>query len=75
LECDSLTVDTSSRRFYMLFFIEVATRRVHLAGITTSPDGRWVTQQARNRLMELGDDGPGRGFSFVDRDSKFTREF
>jgi putative transposase len=43
LECDFLTVDTLFlKRFYVLFFIELATRRVHLAGITTNPDGRWV---------------------------------
>jgi putative transposase len=54
LECDFLTVDTLFlRRFYVLFFIELATRRVRLAGITTNPDGRWVTQQARNLLMEF----------------------
>jgi putative transposase len=77
LECDFLTVDTFFlRRFYVLFFIELATRRVHLAGITTNPDGRWVTQQARNLLMELDDDGPARPrFLVRDRDSKFTREF
>jgi putative transposase len=47
LECDFLTVDTLFlKRFYVLFFIELATRRVHLAGITTNPDGPWVTQQA-----------------------------
>ena len=41
LECDFLTVDTLSlKRFYVLFFIELATRRVHLAGVTTNPDGR-----------------------------------
>jgi hypothetical protein len=59
LECDFLTVDTLFlKRFYVLFFIEVATRRVHLAaGITTNPDGRWVTQQARNLLMQLDDEG------------------
>jgi putative transposase len=46
LECDFLTVDTLFlRRFYVLFFIELASRRVHLAGITTNPAGRWVTQQ------------------------------
>src|SRR5215207_1081382 len=51
LECDFFTVDTLfGKRFYVLFFIELATRRVHLAGITTNPDGRWVTQQARNLL-------------------------
>jgi len=48
LECDFLTVDTLFlKRFYVLFVIELATRRVHLAGITTNPNGRWVTQQAR----------------------------
>jgi putative transposase len=58
LECDFLTVDTLFlRRFYVLFFIELASRRVHLAGITTNPDGRWVSQQARNLLMQLDDDG------------------
>ena len=59
----------------MLFFIELATRRVHLAGITTNPDGRWVTQQARNLLMELGDKGIRPRFLVRDRDSKFTRDF
>jgi putative transposase len=60
LECDFLTVDTLFlKRFYVLFFIELATRRVRLAGITTSPDGRWVAQQARNLVMQLDDD-PGR---------------
>jgi hypothetical protein len=40
LECDSLTVDTPFRkRFYVLFFIELASRRVRLAGITTNPEG------------------------------------
>jgi hypothetical protein len=48
VECDFFTVDTVFlKRFYVLFFIELATRRVRLAGITTNPDGRWVTQQAR----------------------------
>jgi putative transposase len=76
LECDFLTVDTLLlKRFYVLFFIELATRRVHLAGITTNPDGRWVTQQARNLLMQLDDDDVRPRFLVRDRDSKFTREF
>src|SRR5207249_8349240 len=77
LECDFLTVDTLFlRRFYVLFFIELASRRVHLAGITTNPDGRWVTQQARNLLMQLDDDDARRPRVLIrDRDSKFTREF
>jgi hypothetical protein len=46
LECDFLTADTLfGKRFYVLFFIEFATRRVHIAGITTNPDGRWVTSR------------------------------
>jgi Homeodomain-like domain len=76
LECDFLTVDTLFlKRFYVLFFIELATRRVHLAGITTNPDGRWVAQQARNLLMGLGDKGIRPRFLVRDRDSKFTRDF
>jgi putative transposase len=76
VECDFLTVDTLFlKRFYVLFFIELATRRVHLAGITTNPDGAWVTQQARNLLMRLEDDDVHPRFLVRDRDSKFTRDF
>jgi transposase len=76
LECDFLTVDTLLlKRFYVQFFIELATRRVHLAGITTNPDGRWVTQQARNLLMQLDDQGVRPRFLIRDRDSKFSRDF
>jgi hypothetical protein len=59
----------------VLFFVELATRRVHLAGVTTNPDGCWVTQQARNLLMELGDEGLRPRFLVRDRDSKFTSGF
>jgi len=41
-------------RLYALFVIEVQSRRVHLAGISTHP-GAWVTQAARNLLMDLGE--------------------
>jgi hypothetical protein len=76
LECDFLTVDTLFlRRFYVLFFIELGTRRVRLAGITANPDGRWVTQQARNLVMQLDDEGRRPSFVIRDRDSKFTPEF
>jgi putative transposase len=76
LECDFLTVDTLFlKRFYVLFFIELATRRVHPAGITTNPDGRWVIQQARNLLMQLDDQGIRPRLLVRDRDSKFAREF
>src|SRR5947207_4523669 len=74
LECDFLTVDTLFlKRFYVLCFIELATRRVHLAGITSNPDGPWVTQQARNLLMHLDDVGVEARFLIRDRDGKFSR--
>ena len=76
LECDFLTVDTLFlKRFYVLFFIELATRRVRIAGITTNPDGRWVAQQARDLLMQLDDEDVRPRFLIRDWDSKFTREF
>jgi hypothetical protein len=52
LACDFFTVETLwPRRLYVLFFSELGSRRVHLAGITTRPNGAWVTQQARNLTM------------------------
>jgi putative transposase len=74
LACDFFTVETFSlRRFYVLFFIELESRRAHLAGCTTNPTGTWVTQQARN----LSFTGVFERVRFLirDRDSKFTVSF
>jgi putative transposase len=68
---DFFTVETAwLHTLYVLFAIELRTRRVHVAGVTRHPNAAWVTQQARN-LSELA---PLR-FLIRDRDSKFTESF
>src|ERR1700694_4869631 len=52
IACDFFTVETVTlQRLYALFFIELSTRRVWLAGVTSHPSGPWGTQQARNLTM------------------------
>jgi hypothetical protein len=60
---------------YVLFFIEIGTRRVHVTVSTTNPDSAFVTQQARNLVMSLADEGTQVGFLIRDRDAKFPRSF
>jgi putative transposase len=74
LACHFFTVETISlRRFYVLFFIELESRRVHFGGCTANPTGAWVTQQARNLsftgLLER------MRLLIHDRDSKFSAAF
>jgi hypothetical protein len=76
LACDLLTVETIGlTRLYVFFIIELEHRRVHLAGITAHPTGEWVTQAARNLLMDLDEHAHRFRFFLRDRDSKFTSAF
>ena len=59
----------------MLFFIELETRRVHLAGVTVSPNGAWVTQRGRNLTADLADANRQIRFLIRDRDAKFSGTF
>src|SRR5207244_13199232 len=61
-------------RIYVLFFISLATRRIEYVACSLNPDGRWVTQQARNLAMQFAGGQPFR-FLIHDRDTKFSRAF
>jgi putative transposase len=74
--CDLFTVDTLwLQRLYVLFFIELHTRHVHLAGVTANPNGRWVAQQGRNLLLVLEERGRQLRYLLRDHGAKFSRAF
>ncbi|MGH9920340.1 MAG: integrase, partial [Nitrososphaerales archaeon] len=73
---DFFSVDTVLlRRYYVLFVIEIERRVVHLLGVTTNPNGPWVTQVARNLAAGLEEAGRRLQFLVRDRDAKFTASF
>jgi hypothetical protein len=76
LACDFFTVETLRlRTVYVLFFIELDTRRVHLAGCTKHPTSTWVAQQARQLRWAFEDSAPSFRYVLYDRDAKFTWDF
>jgi putative transposase len=76
LACDFFTVETLFlQTVYVLFFIELGTRRVHFAGCTTHPTGAWVTQQGRQMIWKLEDHAVPMRFLIHDNDRKFTSLF
>ena len=76
LACDFFTVETIRlQTIYVFFFIELGSRQVHLAGVTTNPNQFWVTQQARQIVWELDARDLPLRFLIRDNDSKFTDDF
>jgi putative transposase len=76
LATDFFTVETVLlKTLYVLFVIEIGTRRVRLAGVTGHPNGPWMTQQARELSNSLAEDGHAPRFLIRDRDTKFVAGF
>jgi putative transposase len=76
LACDFFTVESAFlQTLYVFFFIELGTRRVHLAGCTVHPTAAWVVQQARQMSWAIQDGDLPVRFLIRDRDAKFVAGF
>ena len=76
LACDFFSVDLlDGTQAYVLTVIEHATRRIRILGVTLHPTGQWTSQQARNLLMDLGEQTHLVKFMISDRGSNFTAAF
>ena len=76
IACDFFVVETVRlQTLHVLFFIEVHTRRVFVAGCTAQPTAAWVTQQARNVVWQLQERGVEPKLLLRDRDAKFAAAF
>jgi transposase InsO family protein len=76
LACDFFTVETIwLQTIYVLFFIELGSRRVHFAGMTTNPNEMWITQQDRQLVWELQDRENPLRFLIHDNDCSFSKAF
>jgi hypothetical protein len=76
LACDFFCVETvRPQTLYALFFLEVQTRRVFIAGCTAHPTGEWVAQPARNVCWDLERAGVRPTRLLRDRDAKFAPAF
>jgi hypothetical protein len=76
LACDFFTVDLpDGTQAYVLAIIEHATRRIRILGVTLHPTGAWTVQQARNLIMDLGEQAHRVKFVIRDRGSNFAATF
>ena len=76
LACDFFSVDLlDGTQAHVLTVIGHATRRIRILGVTLHPTGEWTTQQARNLIMDLGEQAERMKFMIRDRGSNFTTAF